>query len=162
MPTAVYPPAQPVHVQPQPSDRMTTPADPASLPRRLAAAFYDLLLVSGLWFVAVFALLPFTHGHAIHGSNPLFRLYLLTVAYLFFSWFWTRSGQTLGMRAWRLQLRSYDGKQVGWLQALLRYIAAWVAWLSVIGILWCLVDKQKRCWQDIFSHTQVVTRPKGS
>lgn len=134
---------------------------PTSLPRRIAAAGYDLLLVIGLWFVAVFILLPFTGGHAVQGSNPIFRLYLFSVPYLFFSWFWTHNGQTLGMRAWRLQLRrSSDGSAVGWLQALLRYVAAWVAWLSVIGILWCLIDERKRCWQDIFSRTEVVTVPK--
>lgn len=133
---------------------------PASLPRRVAAACYDLLLVIGLWFVAVFALLPFTGGHAIAGSNPLFRLYLFAVAGLFFSWFWVRVGQTLGMRAWRLQVRSRDGRPVGWLQALLRYVAAWVAWLSVVGILWSLVDSRKRCWHDIFSHTELVMLAK--
>jgi len=133
---------------------------PAHLLRRLAAAGYDLLLVIGLWFVAVFALLPFTGGHAVVGSSPWFRLYLFVIPYLFFSWFWRRNGQTLGMRAWRLQLRSEDGTAVTWLQTLLRYVAAWVAWLSIIGILWCLIDARKRCWQDIFSHTEVVTCPK--
>src|SRR5699024_4354262 len=133
---------------------------PATLPRRLAAACYDLLLVVGLWFVAVFALLPFNAGHAIDGSSPLFRLYLFIVPYLFFSWFWTRSGQTLGMRAWRLQLRNENGLAVSWYQALLRYVSAWVAWLSIIGILWALVDARKRCWQDIVSRTEVVTLPK--
>lgn len=133
---------------------------PASLPRRIAAAFYDLLLVLGLWFVAVFALLPFTGGHAIVGNNPLFRLYLFITPYLFFSWFWMRNGQTLGMRAWRLQLRNHDGAAINWLQTLPRYAAAWVAWLSIIGILWSLVDARKRCWQDIASRTQLVTLPK--
>src|SRR5699024_1044870 len=134
---------------------------PAPLPRRLAAAFYDLLLMLALWFVAIAALLPFTGGHALDGSSPIFRLYLLAVSYLFFSWFWTRGGRTLGLRAWRLQVRGPAGTAVDWRQALLRYCAAWVAWLSVIGILWCLVDPQKRCWQDIFSHTEVVAHPGG-
>lgn len=140
---------------------MKVSAYPASLPRRLAAALYDSLLVIALWFVGVSALLPFTDGHAVDGSNPWFRLYLLVLAYLFFSWFWTRGGQTLGMRAWRLRLRNTDGGPVNWQQALLRYLAAWLAWLSIIGILWCLVDERKRCWQDIFSHTEIVTLPKG-
>lgn len=133
---------------------------PVTLPRRVAAAFYDLLLVIGLWFVAVFALLPFTGGHAVDGSSPLFRLYLFVIPCLFFSWFWRHSGQTLGMRAWRLQLRSHDGTRVSWPQTLIRYVAAWVAWLSIIGIVWCLIDSRKRCWQDIVSHTEVVTLPK--
>lgn len=134
---------------------------PASLLRRIAAASYDLLLVIALWFVAVFALLPFTGGHAVDGSSIWFRLYLFVVAYLFFSWFWTRGGQTVGMRAWRLRLRNADGGQVNWLQALVRYVVAWVAWLSVIGMLWCLIDERKRSWQDIASHTHIVVYPKS-
>lgn len=139
---------------------MSLSAYPAGLPRRVAAAFYDLLLMIALWFIAVFALLPFTHGHAVDGSNPWFRLYLFVVPYLFFSWFWTRGGQTLGMRAWRLQLRSPDGGAISWPQAILRYVTAWVAWLSVIGILWCLFDDRKRCWQDMASRSEVVVLPK--
>ncbi len=139
---------------------MTLSTFPAGLPRRLAAAVYDLFLLVGLWFVSIFALLPFFGGEAIDGSSPWMRLYLLFMPYLFFSWFWTHGGQTLGMRAWRLQLRSPDGSAVGWGQALLRYIAAWVSWLSIIGILWCLFDSQKRCWHDIFSYTELVVQPR--
>src|SRR5699024_11863126 len=105
---------------------------PATLPRRLAAACYDLLLVVGLWFVAVFALLPFNAGHAIDGSSPLFRLYLFIVPYLFFSWFWTRRGQKLGMRAWRLQMRNENGLAVRWFMSFLSYLLVWDNWLSVI------------------------------
>lgn len=134
---------------------------PASLSRRIVAAFYDLLLVIALWFVAVFALLPFTGGHAVDGSSPWFRLYLIVVAYLFFSWFWTRSGQTVGMRAWRLRLRDVNGGPANSLQALLRFFTAWLAWLSIIGMLWCLIDARKRTWQDIVSRTEVVVYPKA-
>lgn len=138
---------------------MNPSAYPAGLWRRVAAGVYDLLLMIALWFVAVVALLPFTGGHAVDGGNIWFRLYLFVVPYLFFSWFWTRGGQTLGMRAWRLQLRNVDGDTVTRLQALLRYVSAWVSWLSVIGIAWCLVDARKRCWQDMFSRTEVVVQP---
>jgi len=139
---------------------MSQSAYPTGLPRRVAAAGYDLLLVIALWFVAVFALLPFTHGHAIDGSNLWFRLYLLVVPYLYFSWFWTRGGQTVGMRAWRLRLRDNDGHSASWLQALLRYCTAWFSWLSVLGILWSIRDARKRCLQDILSRTEIVVLPK--
>lgn len=134
---------------------------PVGLPRRVAAACYDLLLVIALWFVAVFALLPFTHGHAVDGGNLWFRLYLFVVPYLYFSWFWVRGGQTVGMRAWHLRLRNGDGGAVTWLQAVLRYLTAWVGWISVIGVLWSLFDARKRCLQDIVSRTEVVVLPKN-
>lgn len=141
---------------------MTLSPYPAGLLRRLAAAVYDLFLLLGVWMVAVLALLPFTGGHAVHGDNLLFRLYLLFVPYLFFGWFWTHGGQTLGMKAWRLRLRSNAGGPVGWGRALRRYAGAWLAWLSVIGIVWIALDARRRGWQDILSATEVVVEPRSS
>ncbi|OGI41569.1 MAG: hypothetical protein A2150_00620 [Candidatus Muproteobacteria bacterium RBG_16_64_11] len=40
--------------------------------------------------------------------------------FLFYGWFWTRGGQTLGMRAWRLRLTRADGGPVTWRRAALR------------------------------------------
>lgn len=141
---------------------MTYAPYPAGLPRRLAAAVYDLFLLTGLWFIAILVLLPFTGGKALVGSNPLFQLYLLYVPYLFFGWFWTHGGQTLGMRAWHMQLRRPDGGTLGWGRALLRYIGAWIAWLTLIGILWSLLDARRRSWQDMLSGTEIVVLPKDS
>lgn len=133
---------------------------PAGLPRRLAAALYDLFLLVGLWLMAGLALLPFNHGHAVDGSNLWVRLYFLFVPYLFFSWFWRNGGQTLGMKAWRLRLRSADGAPVTWEQTIRRYLTAWVSWLSVVGMLWCLFDSQRRSLQDIASATEVIVEPR--
>ena len=47
------------------------PATPAGLLRRLAALFYDSLLLLALWFVATAVLLPFTGGDAVAPNNPL-------------------------------------------------------------------------------------------
>lgn len=133
---------------------------PAGLWRRLAAAVYDLFLLVGIWIVAVLALLPFNGGEAPAGDSWWFRAYLLFVPCLFFGWFWTHGGQTLGLKAWRMRVRCVDGSPVTWERALLRYLGAWAAWLSVLGILWVLADPQRRGWQDIVSGTEVVVEPR--
>lgn len=133
---------------------------PAGLLRRLAAAVYDLLLLIALWFVASAAVLVTRHGEAVPAGTLWFEAYLVVVAYLFFAWFWTHGGQTLGMRAWRLQVRRADGDPIGWPQALRRYLTAYLSWLSVIGIVWSLVDTQRRAWHDMLSHTELVVLPK--
>lgn len=133
---------------------------PAGLLRRLAAGVYDLFLLVGLLLLAGLLLLPFNHGHAVDGHNLWVRLYFLCVPYLFFSWFWTHGGQTLGLRAWRMRVRSADGGPVQWHQALIRYLAAWVSWLSIVGMLWCLVDAGRRSLQDILSGTEIVVLPR--
>ncbi|MBA1147007.1 RDD family protein [Ectothiorhodospiraceae bacterium WFHF3C12] len=130
---------------------------PAGLIRRLAAIIYDLLLLVGLWMVATGALLPFTHGRAVPAGDLLFRLYLTLIAFGFFGLFWTRAGQTLGMKAWRLRLQQPDGRPVTWRQASIRFVvAALSAAAAGLGFLWQLIDAQGRSWHDIASGTVMV------
>ncbi|MEW6167268.1 MAG: RDD family protein [Pseudomonadota bacterium] len=106
---------------------------PAPIWRRLAAAVYDGLLLIGLWMAALIIdtvvrdLLDLERGWAA------LRAYLFIVGLLFFGWFWTHGGQTLGMRAWRLQLRRGDGRPLRWLDAALRYALMLVVWGVVLA-----------------------------
>ncbi len=133
------------------------PPKPASLMRRLAALFYDSLLLLAIWFIATAILLPLTGGEAIKASNPLLSSYLLFLGFFFYGWFWTHGGQTLGMRAWRLQLGNLRTGPITWIQALLRFMVALPAGLLLgLGYLWMLVDKQKLTWHDRYSETRVI------
>jgi uncharacterized RDD family membrane protein YckC len=135
----------------------------AGLFRRLAALFYDSLLLLGVWFIASAFVLLFTHGEKMHSNNPYYTLYLFLVTMLFFGWFWRHGGQTLGMRAWRIRLVHEDGGQISWSQVLLRCLAAIPALLlGGLGYWWILWDKEKRSWHDRFSHTRVVEVPKNN
>jgi uncharacterized RDD family membrane protein YckC len=130
---------------------------PAGLLRRLAALFYDSLLLLACWFVATALLLPFTHGQAVAPHNPLLSTYLLFIAVFFYGWFWTHGGQTLGMRAWKLQLRNLREGPISWWQVLLRVLTAVPsAGLLGLGYLWLLVDKRHLSWHDRYSDTWIV------
>ncbi len=132
----------------------------AGLLRRLGAMFYDSLLVLALLFVATAIAMPFGGGTHIARDNPLFPLYLLSVTYLFFAWFWIHGGQTLGMRAWRLRVQRMDGRPLGWLQSLLRFMAAIAALLPLgLGLWWLLFDREGLAWHDRFSESEVVVLP---
>ena len=133
------------------------PARAAGLFRRLAALFYDSLLLLAIWFVATALLLPFTEGEALPPNNPLLSTYLLFISVFFYGWFWRHGGQTLGMRAWKLQLRSLRPGAISWWQVLLRILVAIPsAALFGAGYLWLLVDKRKLSWHDRYSETCVV------
>jgi uncharacterized RDD family membrane protein YckC len=129
---------------------------PAGLLRRLAAQFYDtLLLLAVLMFATALALLV-TRGQLDY-HHPLFRTWLFLVSFLFFSWFWIHGGQTLGMRAWKLRVQRLDGNPITWWQALLRFLAAIPSWLLLgAGFLWILVDRRKMAWHDHYSESVVV------
>jgi uncharacterized RDD family membrane protein YckC len=136
---------------------------PAPLWRRLAAAAYDALLLAALW-MAIGTV--DTIVRTIAGWPPHIRLLQVTLllsTLLFFGWFWTHGGQTLGMRAWRLQLRRSDGQPLGWINAVARFGFAWLAWLPLAaGVLWSGIARDRRAWHDRWSGTDVVLLPKAS
>lgn len=142
------------------------------LPRRLAAAFYDLLPLIAIWMLAAFLALLLTGrgamplGEAVPAGawTWLFRLYLLGVSFAFLGWFWVHGGQTAGLKAWRLKLVTRAGGPVSWRRAGLRFLAALPAWLLLgLGVWWSLFDRDRLAWQDRLSGTRLVLlpRPRG-
>ena len=115
---------------------------------------YDLFL---LFAVLFFAALPPVVLLENPSGHPLFSVYLYAVIFLFYGWFWTHGGQTLGMRAWRMRVVAADGKQVNWLQALIRFHAACLSWILLgTGILWALFDSRKQTLHDHLSKTLLI------
>jgi len=130
---------------------------PASLFKRLAALFYDSLLLLASWFIGIALLLPLTGGTAFSANNPLITTYLLFISFFFYGWFWMHGGQTLGMRAWRLQLHNLRPGPFSWWQILLRFLVAIPSGLLFgLGYLWQLVDRKNLSWHDRYSETTIV------
>jgi len=133
---------------------------PAGLALVLAAVAYDGLLTLAIAFLATALALAFTGGEAVAAGTPLYRAWLLVACFPYFGWCWSRGGQTLGMRAWRLALRREDGGPVTPADAALRYLGALVSWLALgLGFLW-LLGPRRRSWHDILSRTVVVRVPR--
>jgi uncharacterized RDD family membrane protein YckC len=140
----------------------------ASLWRRLAAMLYDSILLIAIWIVLSF-LVTAAFGieesrHVEEGKIMLEPLYQSTLfatiaasSYLFFGWFWTHSGQTLGMQAWKIKVQNHDGSALNWQQVLLRYLTAPIA-LAILGLgyWWMLLDPAQRTWPDWASKSVVV------
>lgn len=122
--------------------------------RRIGAVFYDGLLLLAFWLLASFGLVLIA-GHALISpqEGTLARLpywtLLLLIAWLFFAWFWTHGGQTLGMRAWRLKLIPVTERQatgglevlprVPWRKANLRFIVSCAIWIlagMIVPLVW--------------------------
>jgi len=120
-------------------DGETTTGTPAGLFRRLAALCYDALVAVALGFVATFAMLPLTRGEAILAATQglvahAYHALLVLLVFAYFGWSWTRSGQTLGMRAWRIRLETAAGRTLNWAETLVRFLlGAAIAWLATLG-----------------------------
>ncbi len=132
----------------------------ASLLRRIAAIFYDLLLLTGVLFTVSAVAVAVNKGTAV--THPLYYLCLILATFVFYGWFWTNGGQTLGLRTWRLKVIGNSGESLSWKDAAIRFAASWIAFLpAAAGLLWILFDRDKLALHDRLSSTKVVVVPKN-
>jgi len=134
----------------------------APLARRLAALLYDALLLLGLLFVFTLLLIFARGGRSIAAGTIWYEASLVLVAFVFCGVSWTRGGQTVGMKAWRIRVVALDASSLGWPRAALRFFASWMSLLPAgLGYWWALVDRQRCCWHDRLSGTRVVRAPRA-
>lgn len=130
---------------------------PPGIFKRLAVIIYDLLLLIAILFLATLILLPFQKGHLFQANSWQFSIYLLFVSFLFYGWFWTKNGQTLGLVAWKLRVADKNGHNISWQQALIRFTIAILSWgVCGLGILWMLFNKDRLTWHDIASNSRLL------
>jgi len=148
-----------LHQQSKPG--FNTTAKPGLL-RRLAAIVYDLLLLIAVLFFATAVLLPFNNGVAFSPEQIFYPLYLLLISFIFYAWFWTHGGQTLGLRAWKIAVLTLEQKPITWQQAALRFSGAILSWAAFgLGFWWILFDKNRYGWHDYLSKTAVFFHPQN-
>ncbi len=146
---------------------ITPDAPPAASPisagllRRLAAATYDTLLIVALLVIPTSVVMVFRGGEPVPPGSILLQILLLATVGTFFVGFWIRGGQTLGMRAWRLRVEDSDGRSLTLRRGLIRFFVA-IPSVAVfgLGILWLLIDPQRRTLPDRLAGTRVVVVPK--
>lgn len=132
---------------------------PASLGKRLLAMLYDFMLILAVWMVTGFAAVGLNNGEAVEG--PLFNASIFCITFLFFGFFWTRNGQTLGMQAWRIRVQTLDGYRLNWSRSLLRFMLSILSWIPLgLGYLWILFSDERLAWHDKLSETCIVQLPK--
>ncbi|MBE0439423.1 MAG: RDD family protein [Gammaproteobacteria bacterium] len=131
-----------------------------SIFRYLGIMIYDtLLLLSVLLFASALAVgfnALVNNANAIESGNPFFPLYLVTISFIFYGWFWTHGGQTLGMRSWKVYLVNGSDTNITWRQAFIRFVVGIISWLPAgMGYWWLYFGKNKQSWLDIMSRTRL-------
>ena len=120
---------------------------PAQLWRRFAANCYDSIVVLALWMIVGFIVLSLfgIEGNVEAGEGqvelaPAYQTVLLAAmilsAFLFFAWFWTHSGQTIGMMAWKLRVSNADGSAISWRQSLIRFVLGAIVTMVLVAGFW--------------------------
>jgi uncharacterized RDD family membrane protein YckC len=174
----------------------------ASHLRRLGALFYDLLIVVFVLVIFISGIINFAllgnvneaegqwRGLLIHMglSNQTLRdligiIVTLATIYAYFAWTWTKYGQTIGLRTWKLKIQNLDGGLISLKQASIRFATAVPAWLllmygvlaqfemskeilrwdiahpgyiTIVGLLWLMWDSRPHSWRDRLSQSQVI------
>lgn len=105
--------------------------------RRLAALVYDLLAALAIVMVVGLVAQLATGGQLIAtGAQVVIPAWYRPLQALvlggYFAASWRYGGQTLGMRPWRVLLRSREGGAASWRQVLIRLLVA----ASPLGLLW--------------------------
>ena len=138
----------------------------ASALRRLLALIYDALIVMALLIFA--GAIGMGVAVAFYGQEAVTESGILTenpvyFSWLLFSWFyyyfycWSKTGQTIAMKAWRIQLITIDNTPIEMSQALIRFFTGLLGLGNVTAFLpsrWTL--------HDHLSKTRVVLLPKES
>ncbi len=156
---------------------MSIQTKPAGLFRRLGALMYDALIIlaiemmaGGLVIAVIFALnasgmmsyWSYVDASDLLTNHPVWSAfytgYLALVWIGFIVFFWTRAGQTLGMRAWKLRVQNEDGSTISFTQALIRVATSGFG----LANLTVPFDPKKRGFHDIWAKTQVVVLPKAN
>lgn len=143
----------------------------AGLWRRLAALLYDSFLVAAIWMSLGFVLQllfgPDT-SRLVDGqvqtdpvvSRIMFLMMVISAA-TFYIGFWRKTGQTLGMIAWRIRVLGTDNRPLNLRRGLIRFFLAWPAfWLLGLGYLWKYVDPQGDAAHERLSGSKTVLLPK--
>jgi uncharacterized RDD family membrane protein YckC len=153
---------------------------------RLAAMIYEAVLLLGVVFVVSYALLV-----SLQWSYPLppiqrtvLQMALFAVIGSYFVVCWTRTGQTLAQKAWRLKVVDSEGRPPLSGRAIARYVLAWHLWLpglaiagwfqlsagsilaalavsSALLVVPALMDRQRRLLHDLWTGTRVVRVPSS-
>jgi uncharacterized RDD family membrane protein YckC len=134
----------------------------AGFGRRLAALLYDSVLLAALLVAFTSGAVFLNHRRAIEPDTAgawvyLYRAGLIGVIAAYYLLNWTRSGQTLGMRAWHLRAVTAAGKPLSLKAAAARFTVGILAWApAALGVLWLYLDPEHLAIHDRLTGTRVV------
>lgn len=137
---------------------------PAPLWRRWASFGYDLFILAAL-SMAYGALAtglqqlftPITPAdYQPTLQHPVFFIGWCTLILAYYCLSWLKTGQTIGMKAWGIQLTPLRGALTPQ-KALLRCLAGLTGTLLFgLGYVYKAFNANKDCWQDAITHTRIV------
>ena len=147
----------------------------------MACWLYEGMLLFGIAFAAALVFsIAVQMRSGIDERRPLLMAFVFVMFGIYFAWCWSRGGQTLAMRTWRIRLVDREGRRVGQVRALFRYACCWLWVLPPMALmaplklsaaeigaallgwvaLWALASQlhpQKQFLHDALAGTRLIT-----
>jgi len=89
--------------------------------KRIAASIYDLFLLLGVWFV-VGSFAVWINGGIIE-AKWIGPFLVLVSTWIFYGYFWTHGGKTLGMAVWKFEIYSIDENKINFQKVSIRFFS---------------------------------------
>jgi uncharacterized RDD family membrane protein YckC len=118
------------------------------------ALAHVIVLLGGLLIWLVFSLVGGLRPEWLKDALAATAWFVVVSGYFLF--FWTLAGQTVGMRPLQLRVARRDGKPIGFLRALVRFVGLLLSVVSIVGVLPVLFDKRRRALDDFLAGTVVL------
>lgn len=150
---------RPSEREPQTFPRVSADANTtvASFKRRLISLIYEALILAAVLMAAALPVVMLTHQWNHTAARITLQLSLFILCGGFYIWQWTRTGQTLPMKTWRLKLVGADGKPIDARRACVRYLAALLSIaIAGLGFLWALIDRDRQFLHDRIAGTRII------
>lgn len=160
----------------------STPAVDLNAPtmsRRMAAFVYEGVLLFGVLMIAGYLYSSLTQmRHALKGTLGL-QIFVFVILGIYFTWFWSRGGQTVAMKAWHIRLVDTQARPVSQARAAVRYLLCWL-WFApalyaahaaglkggaIFGVMLAGVvayaalsrlNPQRQFWHDVICGTRLI------
>ncbi len=84
---------------------------------------------------------------------------IVILQFLYFGYYWSKSGQSVGMKVTGVKVVQQDGANMSYVRAALRgTVGYWISGLIFgLGYIWAAFDSDKEAWHDKIFHTSVIT-----
>ena len=120
--------------------------------KRIAASIYDLLLLLGVWF-AVGSFAVWINGGIIE-VKWIGPSLVLTSTWIFYGYFWTHGGKTLGMAVWKFEIYSIDKNKINFRKVSIRFFSNIITvLLGGIPLMFMYFSKNNLSLSDYLSKT---------
>ena len=122
--------------------------------RLFASCVYELLLLLALWMLCTWMFVSLFGDATSHYKRSFLQLFLWLVTGAYFVWCWTKTGQTLATKTWKIKLvtqnlANQQNVNLNKRQAIIRYALASASILACgLGFIWALVDKDRLFLHD--------------